>query len=146
MTTETLHRNWFQRILGLCATPRPVDDGCWHLADGKVIVELPRAPELQEPGGAMRLEGKGLPVRLLVVCGPDHRFHAFRNRCSHVGRRLDPLPGEARLQCCSVGRSTFDFKGASLAGPGKRAIGVYPVLERDQQLVIDLSIDLDRKR
>jgi len=56
MQNTTLHRNIFQRLLGLCATKKPSDEGCWTFDDGKIVVDLARAPELsstwQAPPGS----------------------------------------------------------------------------------------------
>lgn len=84
---------FFKRLLGICNTRKPVNEACWSYADGKIHIELDEAPELKAPDGAIRLEGKGLPHRILVVRGPDLQWYAFKNRCTHMGRRIDPLPG-----------------------------------------------------
>ncbi len=67
---------------------------CWNYDKGKLVIDLRKVPELQNQGGAIRLEGKNLPARILVVLGEDEKYHAYRNKCPHFGhRRLDPLPG-----------------------------------------------------
>ncbi len=117
-----------KRILGICETRPPADAGCWSYADGKVEIDLDRAPELAAKGGAIRLEGGSLPMRVLVLHGEDGAFHAFPNRCTHMGhRRLDPLPGEQKIRCCSIGRSTFDYSGRKISGlapEGLQPLGV----------------------
>ena len=101
MEVKFLQRNIFQRILGLPATAKPQDADCWSYADGKLTLDLKRVPELEKPGGAIRLEGRNLPERILVIFGEDEKFYVFRNRCTHVGhRRLDPVPGTKTIQCC----------------------------------------------
>jgi nitrite reductase/ring-hydroxylating ferredoxin subunit len=131
----------FKRILGLCSTPRPADAGCWQrVADG-IEVDLARAPELAQPGGAVRLEGRGLPVRVLVVRGEGGTFRAYRNQCTHLGgRRLDPLPGTSTLCCCSVGQSVYDAAGKNVSGPAPKPIAVFPVEERGGKLRIQLAV------
>ena len=136
MQTATLHRNIFQRVLGMCATKKPSDEGCWTFNDGKIIVDLARAPELAEPNGAMRLEAKALPARVLVIQGDDGQYRAFQNRCTHGKRRLDPMPGTQQVQCCSVGRSIFDYEGKYISGSAKSDIETYPVEVDDGKLVI----------
>jgi nitrite reductase/ring-hydroxylating ferredoxin subunit len=138
MAGEPLKRNLFQRILGLCATPPPRDPGCWRLENGRVVVDLARAPELAAPDGGLRLEGAGLSQRILVVRGGDGTYRAFRNRCTHAGRRLDPMPGEGRVQCCSVGKSTFDAAGRRVSGSAKKDLPTFPVAVEGDRLVIAL--------
>ena len=138
MENATLHRNIFQRVLGICATRQPADEGCWKFEDGKIIVDLERAPELAERNGAVRLEKKNLPNRVLVIQGDDGRYYAFRNRCTHARRRLDPVPGKQQVQCCSVGKSTFEYRGKRVSGSAKKAVDTYAVTCESGKLVIAL--------
>ena len=131
---------FFKRLFGICQTPRPADPECWKYVAGIVEITLDRAPELAEPGGAIRLEGSGLPHRVLVVHGQGGSFRAFPNRCTHVGhRRLDPVPGEARIRCCSIGQSTFDYHGSNLSGLATKPIQPLNIESRPGKLVISLD-------
>ena len=139
MSTETLHRNIFQRILGICATKPPSDEGCWRYQDGQVVVDLARAPELSGTEGAIRLEKKdGLPAKVLVFKTSDGQYHAIRNQCSHGKRRLDPMSASPNVQCCSVGKSVFDYEGKVISGSAKSDIQAYPVNVEDGKLTITL--------
>jgi nitrite reductase/ring-hydroxylating ferredoxin subunit len=138
METPTLQRNIFQRIFGICITKPPSDEGCWSFENGNVTVDLARAPELSEKSGAVRLEKKGLPNRMLVVRGDDDKYHAFLNKCAHAGRRMDPVPGTELVQCCSVGKSTFQYDGKRVSGSAKKNIQAYPVSVEDKKLVISI--------
>ncbi len=127
MGIKFLKRNIFKRILGIPVTSKPEDPECWNYSDGKLTVDLRKAPELETPGGAIRLEGRHLPERILVVFGEDEKLRVFRNRCTHVGhRRLDPIPGTGTVQCCSVNKSTYDFEGIKVYGPAPDPIIIYP--------------------
>jgi len=129
-----------KRLLGICATQVPANPGCWSYAGGKLEVILDKAPELSQKGGAVRLEGPSLPKRVLVVHGQDGAFHAFPNRCTHIGhRRLDPLPGEDKIRCCSVGKSTFEYSGKLISGSAKESIEPLPLESDGSKLVISLS-------
>ena len=107
--------------------------------NGKVVIDLATTPELHEKGSAIRLEENGLPNRLLVVYNGDDQYHAFENRCTHYGRRLDPLPGQPMLQWCSIGKSTFNFFGSNISGPGKDPIKSYPVEKSGEMLLVRLD-------
>jgi nitrite reductase/ring-hydroxylating ferredoxin subunit len=132
--------DFFRRILGICRTQPPTDTACWRLVDDNVEIDLSRSVELQQPNGAIRLEGKSLPVRLLVFRGEDGQFHAFPNRCTHAGhRRLDPLPGRTCVRCCSVGQSVFDYQGNRQSGSASEPIRPLKVVERENTLVIALG-------
>lgn len=133
-------RSLLQRILGVPATDRPERDDCWEFEEGKITIALDAAPELQHPGGAIRLEGNNLPVRVLIVNGEDGQFRAYQNRCTHFGhRRLDPVPGTSTVQCCSINKSTFDEEGRKIHGPAGKPIVTYPVLKEGDRLIITLS-------
>lgn len=140
MERKDLQRTFWQRLFGLPATPRPADSGCWASSGGNVVIDLGKAPELRTPGGALRLEGKGLSRRLLVLHGEDGVFRAFQNRCTHLGhRRVDPVPGTRTIQCCSVNKSTYSYDGTTLRGPAPGPLTTFPAALDGQRLVIRLG-------
>ena len=136
---------FFKRLFGICETQAPADGGCWTCTTSKIEITLDRTPELSEPGGAIRLEGPdrlegpGIPQRVLVVHGEDGRFHAFPNRCTHSGRRLDPLAGEEKIRCCSVCRSMFDYEGRNLSGAATEPLQLLCVETEPGRLIIRLE-------
>ena len=134
MEQTSLKRNIFQRIFGRCATREPGDSGCWENKNGEIAIDLDRTPELSQSGSGIRLEGGGFTERVLVIHGDGDSLHAFRNRCGHGGRRLDPVPGTHTVQCCSLGKSTYDYDGKVLSGPTKEAITCYPTRTKDRKL------------
>ena len=137
MTIKFLNRSFFQRIFGAPATPKPSDPQCWSFSDGKITLDLKRAAELKKPGGALRLEGGGLPMRVLVIRGDDGKFHAFHNRCTHIGhRRLDLVPGTGTVQCCSVGKSTYTYDGKKVYGPPTGHIKTFKVEVEGDRLIV----------
>jgi len=137
MTIKFLNRSFFQRIFGTSATSKPLDSQCWDFSDGKILIDLNRATELKKPSGALRLEGGELPMRVLVIRGDDGKFHAFHNRCTHIGhRRLDPVAGTGTVQCCSVGKSTYTYDGKKVYGPPTGSIKTFKVEAEDDRLVV----------
>ena len=115
-----------------------MDEGCWTFDDGKIVVDLARAPELSSNYGAIRLEAKTLPERILVIRGDEGQFYAFQNRCTHGKRRLDPMPGKQQVQCCSIGKSIYDYQGKIISGSAKNDIKTYPLITDDGKLVITM--------
>ncbi len=136
MEVKSLNRNIIQRLFGTSETKFPKDKSCWSYKDGKVIIDLTKVPELSKHYGAIRLEGKDMPNRLLVIRGNDEFFYAFKNHCTHRQRRLDPVPGTDTVQCCSVGKSTFDFGGLKLSGAAQADIKTYAVTKKDNILTV----------
>lgn len=140
MDVKFLKRSFFQRVLGIPATSEPETDSCWKYANGKLTIDLTQASELKSPGGAIRCEGKNLPERILVVCGEDGEYRAFRNRCTHFGhRRLDPVPGTNTVQCCSINKSTYDTEGEKIFGPAPHPITLYPLQKEQEKLIVSVS-------
>ena len=127
-----------RRLFGVSRTKPPADAECWRVESGTVEVDLTRVPELTAPGAAIRLEGEGLSQRVLVLRDEDGALHALHNRCSHAGRRLDPLPGETRVECCSVGKSTYDLDGNLACGSAKESVEPFTVALSGDRLVITL--------
>lgn len=137
---EILPRSIFSRVLGIPATRLPADPGCWSYANGVITVDLTRAKELAQAGGALRVEGDGSPLRVLIVKNEQGDFLAYHNRCSHIGhRRLDPVPGTGTVQCCSVNKSTYDRSGECIHGPGKKPLRQFPVAVDGNQLTVSVG-------
>ena len=130
---------FLKRIFGICETPQPTDTGGWTYGNGQVRLDLSRMPELKNPGGGVRLEGKGLDPRLLVFLGDDGGYHAVANRCTHMGRRIDTLPGRHTIQCCSVSKSTFTYDGQPVGGAAKKPLKTYPAILQEDILTITLT-------
>lgn len=130
---------FLKRLFGICETPLPADPGAWSVQDESVQIDLPRVPELKTPGSGVRLEGKGLDPRLLVLHGDDGQYHAIANRCTHMGRRIDTLAGSHTIQCCSISRSTFTYDGQPAGGAAKKPLKTYPVTLDEKTLTITLT-------
>ncbi|MCF7811268.1 Rieske 2Fe-2S domain-containing protein [bacterium] len=135
-TEKFVKRSIFQRIFGICATKLPQNANCWKIVGEEIEIDLSLAEELSNSGGGIRIEGKNLPVRILIIKGDDGVYYAFQNRCTHGGRRLDPVSGGGTVQCCSMGRSTFDYSGRLLAGSAKDNIKTFPVRVEEGKLRI----------
>ena len=120
----------FAKIFGICKTNPPEDAGCWKYSGKKIEIETARTPELSKPGGAIRLEGKGLDKRVLVFSGQDNNLYALKNRCTHIGgRRLDPVIDPSgsgfQIRCCSVMGSIYDIEGNKISGPAKKPLTFF---------------------
>ena len=129
----------WKRIFGISNTSQPQDPDSWKVEGERLILELQRLPELQAPAGAVRLEGKGLARRVLIVHGKDGAYHAFENRCTHMGRRLDPLEGREQVRCCSVSKSTFDYEGKPVSGAARKPAHIFETRETDGRLIVYLN-------
>lgn len=129
--------DFLKAVAGLCETRRLSHD-LWQFEAGRVIVKLGEVEELQRPGGAVYLAGKGLKLPVLIVRNERGEYRCLANRCTHMRRRLDPVPGKPILRCCSVNHSTFDHTGQKLSGPGNKPLRTYRSEVRNGNLVISL--------
>ncbi len=131
--------NFFKRLFGICETPMPADPNAWTFQNGTVSIDLSRMNELKTPGSGVRLEGKGLDPRLLVFHGDDGQYHAVANRCTHMGRRIDPIAGGSVIQCCSVSKSTFTYDGRPVGGAAQKPLNTYAVSQDQETLIIHIN-------
>ena len=95
----------FQAIFGICQTKK-LDGGLWQLDGDTIRIKIDQVPELAQNSGAVYLKGDSLEDPVLVFRNNDGGFIALKNKCTHAGRKIDPVPGENKLKCCSIGHST----------------------------------------
>jgi len=129
---------FFKAILGICETP-PLDAALWTAEGNQVTIRLGEASALARVGGAARLDGKGLASSVLIVHAGGDEYLAFENRCTHSGRKLDPVAGKEELRCCSVNHSRFDYQGSKLSGPAEGPLKKHPVEKRGEELIVTLD-------
>jgi cytochrome b6-f complex iron-sulfur subunit len=144
MPTPLSTTNPLKRLLCLSMSPPPEDPGCVSIRGDAVTIDLSRAGVLGSPGGALRLDDERLPDRVLVVHGVDGVFRAFRNRCACGGFRVDPVPGEEKIRCCTLMQSTYDYAGKRLSGSARKDLDVLPVTGESGRLEIDVATLRDR--
>jgi nitrite reductase/ring-hydroxylating ferredoxin subunit len=136
---KMIKRSFVQRVLGNPKTNEPEAADCWTYKDGQLRIQLQKTPELKTLGGALRFEGKALPLRVLVVHSEDGQYRAYQNKCTHFGRRLDPVPGTNTVQCCSVNHSTFDCCGEKMNGPARGPVKTFSVEMNQEGLIIFIA-------
>lgn len=136
---KDVKRSFIQRIFGIPATKPPLNADCWSYKDGIMEVDLTKATELQAVGGGLGLESPDMPKRVLIVRGAGDAWFAFENSCRHGHRRLDPVPGEERVQCCSMGKTKYDFTGKPYSETVKECLPMFPVEEKDGRLIVKIG-------
>ena len=124
-------------IIGICET-KPLDLQLWEIEGSTVRVKVNQVTELSSKGGAVYLKGKGLDDPVLIVRTQDDEYLAFANKCPHGRRKIDPVPGEPMLRCCSIGHSTFDHDGNVTKGPAKEPIVRYAAELNEGNLIVTL--------
>jgi nitrite reductase/ring-hydroxylating ferredoxin subunit len=107
---------FIKALRGICET-KPLGRELWELEGDRIRVKLNQMPEPLEIGAAIYLEDADLTYPVLIVRKDSDTYLAFANRCAHSHRKLDPVPGQQVIRCCSVMHSTYDYEGNKLSGP-----------------------------
>ena len=129
---------FFKALFGVCDT-KPLADNLWSIEEDAAKIKVGDVSKLAEKGGAVYLQGKGLAKPILVVKSQNGDYLAFTNCCTHLGRRIDPVAGEDKLRCCSIGHSQFDHDGSVLSGGAKDPLKKHEVaLGEDSVLIVKL--------
>ena len=124
-------------IFGICDT-KPLNPELWNLEENRAKVKLDQMPKQLQDGEAIFLQGKGLKKPVFILKVSTDKYLAFTNSCTHAGRKLDPVPGEPLLRCCSVNHSTFDYDGNKINGPAKDPLTRHEVELSETELIITL--------
>ncbi|MEJ2715899.1 MAG: Rieske (2Fe-2S) protein [Deltaproteobacteria bacterium] len=129
--------DFLKAAAGICETSGLNPDR-WQFDGNRATVKLNEVEQLKTPGGAVYLKGKGLKTPVLIVRTEQGDYRCLSNRCTHMGRRLDPVPGKPIVRCCSVNHSCFDYSGQKLSGPGNKPLKTYRSEVKNGDLVIFL--------
>jgi cytochrome b6-f complex iron-sulfur subunit len=129
--------DFFKAVAGICET-KPLDKALWRVEGDQAVVLLASASGYLPQGGAVRLEGPEVGQPVLVMRATDGTYRAYVNKCTHMGRRMDPAKDGQILRCCSVNHSTFDLEGVKRSGPAKGGLTVLPVQHESGELRITL--------
>ena len=132
-------RGALDRLRGVPLTQLPQIEGAWTLQENNLMVDLAKLPELDELGGAVRIEGDVLAQPVLVFKGEDDKYRAIENVCPHAGRKIDPIVGTMTLECCSISSSIFDYEGNVLSGPAEATLTFYDISVVEEQMFITLQ-------
>jgi len=84
-------------------------------------------------------KGGGFLERVLIIYGIDGQYHAFRNKCGYMGRRIDPVVGTATVRCCGLSGSTFDYTGNVMSGSAKESLKTFRVRTKNCKVIIWLD-------
>jgi Rieske Fe-S protein len=130
--------------LGATVLAAAVLDGCASLmtrrvaiVNDRIEIDLRQFPELNEPGGVVRLLPDGWTEPFYLLALERNGFAALSPICTHLECTVD-VSGD-RLVCPCHG-STFDREGRVLQGPAERPLTRYASrLMADGVLVIDVA-------
>ena len=101
----------------------------------EVEIPLARFPELERPGGVVRVTG-GRWRTLYVLRSEGDVYTAVSGVCTHQGCTVAPAAHGFRCPCHG---STFDRTGRNTGGPAPRALPRFAAERRGDVLVVRLE-------
>ncbi len=140
---RTVDRRGFVQMT-TCALLAGGFGGCASLAtvpvdvrDGRIRLAVRNHPQLDSPGGFLRIQPPDLAHHLLVLAAGEGQFVVLSPICTH--RRCTVDVAGPRLVCPCHG-SEYDRAGSVLQGPAERPLARYPAeLTPEGELVIRLA-------
>jgi Rieske Fe-S protein len=103
---------------------------------GAIEIPVARYPELEQPGGMVKVVGPGR-FRAIFVRGLDGgAYDGISAVCTHQGCIVQPL-GDAFL--CPCHGSRFDRSGEPQAGPARRALMRFKAERRGAVVRVELE-------
>lgn len=105
------------------------------LVDGFVRLAIRQHPELESPGGVLRLLPDGWTKPMYVVAMAPGDFVAVSSTCTHRGCTVEPGVGGFACPCHG---SEYDQRGLVMKGPAERNLARFPATVQAGELVIDV--------
>jgi Rieske Fe-S protein len=99
----------------------------YTIEDRRVRIDLDKAPELGEIGGAVKIIDPRLPAAMIVGRTGDMDYVAVSLHCPHRGVEVEYRPKEREFRCASLGHSRFDTDGVRKKGPAQRSLQTFIV-------------------
>lgn len=122
-----------------CAGNTPeVDKAAIQRKEGKIHLDLAKAPKLEKVGASVRLAGNDIPGPIIVVRADEDEYVALSIKCTHFGRSVEYNHESGVLRCVSFGHSEFDLEGKVVKGPAKNALKTYETALQDGTLLISV--------
>jgi Rieske Fe-S protein len=109
----------------------------------EIPLMLEETPELQQVGGAYRLEIEDLDKDILIARIDTETFVAVNITCTHKGCQVSykqEMEKPAFFECPCHG-SRYDLKGVPINGPAKLPLGTYETRLVEGELIINIPVE-----
>jgi cytochrome b6-f complex iron-sulfur subunit len=90
--------------------------------NGEITLPLRNYPQLEQPGGFLRLRPAGSGAMIYVVAAGPGRYAALSSVCTHLQCTVNVEGSQIRCPCHG---STFDREGNVLQGPATQPLARY---------------------
>lgn len=123
----------------LCCTSPELAAGAYRLDGDRLLVDLRRAPELQQVGSAAALVVAERKLNLLVARVEKGRFVALDRTCTHGGAMCAYNHRRKSLRCTSLNHAEYDLEGKLLHGRTHGDLKSYPARLQGAALEIQVG-------
>jgi nitrite reductase/ring-hydroxylating ferredoxin subunit len=121
-----------------CRTPE-IEPESTSLADNSLLIHLPAAHSILEPGSAASFSDEERSLHIIIVHDVDNSYHACAKFCTHGGHQsVSYIPKRQLLQCNGYSHSLFTLQGEVKKGPAPEPLKRYTVRKHEQTLEISL--------
>ncbi|MDX9753006.1 MAG: Rieske 2Fe-2S domain-containing protein [bacterium] len=126
------------QVSNCCNTPT-LEKESLYIGDKTLLIDLSKAPSLQQPGHAAFVAEDENNIQLIVIHTRKGTYLALSRFCTHGMQILSFNQEQNHLQCNSFNHSVFGLDGQVLKGPAPKPLQVYPTQLADQKLHITLA-------
>ena len=120
-----------------CCTLPEIASNAARIHPGLVVIDLARAPELSQTGGAVKLVDSARKLQIVVARPARNQFVALDQKCTHGGGPLIYVHRHKHLYCACWGHAKFALDGSVLRWPNSqkpRPLRAHPVERRGSLL------------
>jgi nitrite reductase/ring-hydroxylating ferredoxin subunit len=110
----------------LCCTTQGLPPVSVTIENGKITVDLSRAPELRRTGAAFRIVEVDRKVNLILIHAGHGHYVAMDRSCTHGGAQCTYNPKRRTVQCTSLNHAEYDLGGRLLHGRTHGDLRTYP--------------------
>jgi len=100
-----------------CCTLPEISADAMRIEPGLVVIDLARARELGQTGGALKIVESARKLEILVARPAKNQFVALDQRCTHGGGQLTYVHRHKHLYCTCWGHAKFALDGSVLRWP-----------------------------
>ena len=118
-----------------------ISDGAYTVEKEALRIDLAKVPQLEHPGGSVKIVDPKLDDRLIVARTGEKDFAVVSLLCTHRGCEVEYKHDKKIFRCASLGHSKFRIDGSKIKGFAKGPLKKYPASidpASENQLVVTL--------
>jgi Rieske Fe-S protein len=119
----------------------PIPDDAAVVAEGRLIIDLKKTPQLAEAGGSVKIIDRRLRENLIAARISETEFAVVALLCPHRGVEVEYRHEHGDFRCASLGHSQFQTDGTKIKGLAKKGLTRYEARldpQRSDTLIVTL--------